>query len=194
VTVLKQLSIDAAAYYNDYGHQETSEPLAPFLVNTPAPPHLIEPVTYENLMHGETHGVEVAVDWQATHRWTLSPGYAFEEIHMHVAPTSQDMTSVDEAEGSSPDNSAQLRSHLLLWHGLTWDTSAYFVGRLTDPSEPSYTRLDTQLFWRFRERASLSFVGQNLLKDHHEEFVDLTGTARSTQVKRSAYVKLSWQF
>ena len=54
-------------------------------------------------MHGETHGFEIAVNWQATHRWTLSPGYAFEEIHMHLAPTSQDTTSVDGAEGSSPD-------------------------------------------------------------------------------------------
>ena len=134
------------------------------------------------------------MNWQATHRWTLSPGYAFEEIHMHLAPTSQDTTSVPAAEGSSPDHSAQLRSHFVLWQGLGWDTSAYFVGHLTDPSEPSYTRLDTELSWHFRERASLSFVGQNLVKDLHEEFVDLTESARTTQVKRSAYVKLSWQF
>ena len=113
---------------------------------------------------------------------------------MQLAPTSQDMTSVSEAEGSSPDHSAQLRSHLVLWHGFSWDASAYFVGHLTDPSEPSYTRLDTQLSWHFKERTSLSFVGQNLVKDLHEEFIDSTGTARTTEVKRSAYVKLSWQF
>jgi hypothetical protein len=113
---------------------------------------------------------------------------------MHLAPTSQDTTSVDGAQGSSPDNSAQLGSHLLVGHGLTWDASAYFVGGLADPSEPSYTRLDTLLSWQFRERTSMSFVGQNLLKDHQEEVVDSTGTARTTQVKRSEYVKLSWQF
>jgi len=93
---------------------------------------------------------------------------------MYPAPTSQDTTSVDGADGNSPDNSAEFRSHLLLWHGLSWDTSTYFVGRLTGPSEPSYTGLETQLSWHFRERASLNFVGQNLLKDHHEEFVDST--------------------
>ena len=163
-TVLKNLSIDFAAYHNNYSNQETSEPSAPFMENTPPPTHVVIPVTFENLMHGETHGIEVAVNWQPTSRWTLSPGYAFEEIHMHVAPTSQDTTSVSEAEGSSPDHSAQLRSHLLLWHGFSWDTSAYFVGRLTDPSEPSYTRLDSQLTWSFRESASVSFVGQNLIK------------------------------
>ena len=193
-TVLKQLSIDFTAYYNNYSDQETVEPATPFMENTPPPPHLVLPLIYENLIHGETHGIEVAANWQTTHRWTLSSGYAFEEIHMHLAPTSHDTTSVGGAEGSSPDHSAQLRSHFVLWHGLSWDASAYFVGRLTDPSEPSYTRLDTGLSWHFRERASLSFVGQNLLKDLHEEFVDSTGSARTTLVKRSAYVKLSWQF
>ena len=136
----------------------------------------------------------MAGNWQPARRWTLSPGYAFEEIHMHLAPTSQDTTSVAAAEGSSPDHSAQLRSHLVLVRGLSWDTSAYFVGRLMDPREPSYTRLDTQLSWSFGEGASVSFVGQNLVKDLHEEFVDATGSARSTEIKRSAYAKFTWRF
>lgn len=113
---------------------------------------------------------------------------------MHLAPGSQDTTSVGAAEGSSPDHSAQLRSHLALPRGLSWDTSAYFVGRLTDPIEHSYTRLDTQLTWNFGEGTSVSFVGQNLLKDLHEEFVDSTGSAGTTQVKRSAYAKFTWRF
>jgi len=193
-TLRKQLSIDFTAYFNNYNDQYTSEPSAPFLEDPPPPPHLVIPLTYENLMHGETHGVEVAVNWQATHRWTLSPGYAFEEIHMHLAPTSHDTTSVSGAEGSSPDHSAQLRSHLDLSHNLFWDASAYFVGRLTDPSEASYTRVDTQLSWHFSESASVSFVGQNLVRDLHEEFVDATGSARTTLVKRGAYAKVTWQF
>ena len=113
---------------------------------------------------------------------------------MHLAPTSQDTTSVSDAQGSSPNHSAQLRSHFVLSRALSWDTSAYFVGRLTDPSEPSYTRLDTQLSWAVGEGVSVSFVGQNLLRDLHEEFVDTTGTARSTMVKRSAYAKFTWRF
>jgi iron complex outermembrane recepter protein len=193
-TILKQLSIDLTAYFNNYADQETSEPSTPFLEETPPPPHIVQPITFENLMHGETHGVEISVNWQPTRRWTLAPGYAFEEIQMHLAPSSQDTTSVAEAEGSSPAQSAQLRSHLVLWHGVSWDTSAYFVGRLTDPVEPSYTRLDTQLSWHLSEGASLSFVGQNLVTDLHEEFVDLTGTARTTLVKRSVYAKFTWRF
>jgi len=192
--IADRLSVDFATYYNDYDNQETTEPAAPFLENTPAPPHLVLPSTYENLMYGETHGIEAAANWKLTTRWTLSPGYAFENIHMHLDPASQDTTSVAAAEGSSPVHSAQLRSHVALPHSLAWDTSAYFVGRLKDPSEPSYTRLDSQLSWQFAEKAQLSIVGQNLAKAEHMEFVDSTGTARTTLIKRSAYAEVRWQF
>jgi iron complex outermembrane receptor protein len=192
-TVLQQLSIDFTAYYNNYSQQGTNEPSTPFFVNTPSP-HLVLPLIYENLMHGETYGAEIALNWKPTRRWNLSPGYAFEQIHMHLAPTSQDTTSVSEAQGSSPVNAAQLRSHLALAHGLAWDASAYFVSRLIDPEEPSYTRLDTGLSWELGERISLSLVGQNLLRDRHQEFVDTTGSADTTLIKRSAYAKAEWRF
>ncbi len=189
----KQLSIDFAAYYNDYRHLVTAEPSTPFPVNTPSP-YLVLPLVYENLMHGETHGTEIAVHWRPTSRWALSPGYAFEEIHMHLAPGSEDTTSVGEAEGSSPTNSAQLRSHLTLVHGLAWDLSGYFVGRLANPVEPSYTRLDSGLFWEPGERIGLSVVGQNLLRDRHQEFFDVTESANTTLIQRSVYGKVEWRF
>ncbi len=83
---------------------------------------------------------------------------------------------------------------------LAWDVSAYFddalenQGPLGDLTIPSYTRLDTGLTWKLGERLSLSIVGQNLLKNHHVEFEDVNGSLQSGQIKRSAYVKLVWQF
>jgi len=193
-TLSNRVSFDFASYYNDYDHQETIEPAAPFLQDFPAPPHLVEPVTYQNRMHGEGHGLEIAANWRVNNQWTLSPGYAFEEIHMYLSPGSQDMGSVASAEGSNPRHSAQLRSHVALPHNLSWDASAYFVGRLRDPAVPSYTRVDTQLVWQFGEGASLRLVGQNLARDHHIEFVDDLGTVLSTQIKRSAYAQFTWRF
>jgi iron complex outermembrane recepter protein len=190
----KQFSIDFSSYYNDYNHQDTTEPAPEFFEPTPAPAHIVIPVTYENLMYGETQGIEVFGTWKVTNHWTLNPGYAFEEIHMHLRPTSQDTTSVAAAEGASPHHSAELRSRVDLPHGLTWDSSAYFVDRLTDPAEPSYTRLDSQLSWRFGEGGSISLVGQNLLKSVHQEFADSTNSARTNLMKRSAYVKFTWKF
>jgi iron complex outermembrane receptor protein len=192
--IREDLSIELTAYYGAYNSQETNEPAAPFFETTPAPLHLVLPVSYQNLMHGESHGFELASNWKATGRWTLSPGYAFEQIHMHLDPTSRDTTSILDAEGGSPVNSAQLRSHFDLAHRVGWDASAYFVDRLRSGQIPSYTRLDTGLTWRLSEGVGISLVGQNLVKDRHLEFADDSGSTRSTLIKRSAYAKFTWQF
>ncbi len=193
-SVLNRLSFDFAAYYNVYSNQQTTEPSSPFFETTPAPPHLVVPSIYQNLMHGESHGVEVGANWKVTNRWTLSPGYAFEQIHMHLDPSSQDTTSVGDTQGSSPTHSAQLRSRMDLPDRLSWNTSVYFVNRLPAFAIPSYTRLDTELTWRWAERSSVSIVGQNLLKNQHLEFEDATQSAQSSLMKRSVYAQFTWRF
>jgi iron complex outermembrane receptor protein len=193
-TVLDNLSFDFAAFYNSYSNQQTTEPGTPFLESSPAPPHLVFPITYQNLMHGETHGFEIASNWKPTRRWTLSPGFALERIHLHTEAASRDTSTVPDEGTDTPRQSAQLRSHLDMPRRLAWDVSTYFVDRLKSGAIPSYTRLDTQLTWHWNERTSFTVVGQNLLKDLHLEFIDIAGAARSAEIKRSVYAKFTWQF
>ncbi len=198
--IAERFSIDLASYFNHYDDVQTTEPSASFFESTPLPAHEVESVTYQNLMHGETHGVEIAGNFRVTDRWTVSAGYALEQLHMHTDTISADRVTPLFIEKGTPRHSAQLRSHTNLRRDLTWDASAYFVDRLSNqgPSTqeviPAYTRLDTGVTWRPRERFSLSLVGQNLLKDHHVEFQDVFGSMQSGQIKRSAYVKFVWQF
>ncbi|MHB8486483.1 MAG: TonB-dependent receptor plug domain-containing protein [Candidatus Acidiferrales bacterium] len=188
------VSLDISTFYNRYGDLQTLEPGVPFLELNPPPPHLNVPLVFSNQMHGESHGIEMAVNWKATNRWTLSPGYAFERIHLQTNPGSLDTTSVSTGEGNSPHIEAQLRSDLALPRRLEWNTSVYFVGRLPAEQVPSYTRLDTGMTWRASEHLALSIVGQNLLKDHHLEAHSSDQGELSGLIKRSAYVKLTWQF
>jgi iron complex outermembrane receptor protein len=115
-------------------------------------------------------------------------------MHLHTESTSLDVTSVADAQGSSPRHQAQLRSHFELSSNFAWDANAYFVGRLPAQLIASYTRVDTQFTWRLAERVQLSLVGQNLLTDHHVEFSDQLQSVNSSQVKRSAFAKITWQF
>ena len=186
------ISLDFAGFYNRYDDLETSEPGTPFLELNPLPPHLNVPTVIANNMFGEAHGLEAAVKWKATNRWTLSSGYAFERIHLHTTSPSHDTASVPTVEGSSPHVQAQLCSNLALLRSLEWNTSVYFVGRLLAEQVPSYTRLDTGITWRASEHLAISLVGQNLLKDHHVEAISPSVT--SSLVKRSAYAKFTWQF
>jgi iron complex outermembrane receptor protein len=198
--IAKRLSVDIAAYYNDYDNLQTTEPSTPFFEATPLPPHLVLPLLKENLLYGETHGIEITANWRATDRWTLSPGYALEELRLHTDSSSSDTTTGPFFEGGTPNNSAQLRSHFDLRTNLAWDASAYFVGRLTNQGTsnneviPAYTRLDTGLTWKAREKLSISVFGQNLLKDYHIEFEDKFGSMQSGQIKRSGYAKITWRF
>jgi len=192
--VSKNFSIDFASYFNDYNHLETVEYATPFFETTPPPPHEVIPFTYENLMYGATEGFEVFAAWKINSRWTLNPGYAFEGIHLHVRASSQDPTEPAFTQGTNPDHSAQIRSRVSIARNVTWDSSAYFVNRLSAQAIPSYTRVDTELTWQFAEGASISLVGQNLAQDHHLEFVDNLGSVRSALIKRSAYAKFTWSF
>ncbi|MGZ9226369.1 MAG: TonB-dependent receptor plug domain-containing protein, partial [Anaerolineales bacterium] len=186
------VSLDLSIFYNQYGNLQTMEPASPFLELNPSPTHLNVPLILANQMHGEAHGIEMAAKWMVTDRWTLSPGYAFERIHLHTKPASHDTTSVAAGEGNSPHMQAQLRSTLALPRGLEWNMSAYFVGRLPAQHIPSYTRLDSGITWWASEHLAISLVGQNLSKDHH---LETRGTAQLPRlIKRSVYAKLTWQF
>ncbi|MFZ0735743.1 MAG: TonB-dependent receptor [Candidatus Acidiferrales bacterium] len=187
----ERLSVDVAAYSNSYNQLQSTEPQPPFFETTPAPPHIVMPLVYENLMNGETSGLKMFANWKVTDRWTLTPGYAFQEIHLHVDPASEDTTTVPETEGSTPEHWARVDSHLSPAHDVAWDASANFVVRLSDPNVASYTRVDTQLSWRLGENLSASLVGQNLVRNVHVEFISDQGTGDTNFIKRSAYARLS---
>jgi len=161
---------------------------------------VVLPLTYENLMYGETHGIEIAANWKVTDHWTLAPGYAFEQLHMHTDPSSADTQTGPFVEGAAPHNSAQIRSYFNLPANVTFDAAAYAVGRLINQGPtsnvtiPAYTRLDAELSWKPWERASLSLVGQNLLKNRHLEFEDVNGALQSSQIRRGGYAKFVWTF
>lgn len=189
-----RLSVDVSTFFNRYDHLESLEPGPETLQASPAPARLVMPITFGNLMYGSTEGGEVSANLKLTDRWTLSPGYAFLEMHLHTKPASLDTSSVTEYQESSPQNQVQLRSHVDLSHGLAWDASAYFVSELPIQGVASYTRIDTQLRWKLAERADISLVGQNLLNDHHLESMDQLTLVNSSLIKRSAYAKFTWRF
>jgi iron complex outermembrane recepter protein len=192
--IAKQISIDATVFYNVYNDLVSVEPGTPFLETDPPPLHLVAPNVLGNLLHGETHGVELSVNWKATRRWTLSPGYSFLAMHLHEDATGQDFTTISGTQGGFPSQQAQLRSHLELSNHWQWNASAHFVGRLPAPAVPSYTRLDTNVIWQPRKEFSISLVGQNLVSDHHLEYLGPDQTEQSILIKRSAYAKITWQF
>ena len=92
-------------------------------------------------MYGETPGLEVSANWKVVSRWTLSPGYAVELVDLHLKVLQARMTPCFPLpKAAVPEHYlAQLRSHVDLGHELSWNASAYFVGRLPALSDSSPT-------------------------------------------------------
>ena len=189
-----RLSFDAAAFFNQYHDLESHEPGAPSIELDPLPVHLLVPEYFANLIHGETHGIEIFANIKLTSRWTLSPGYTFLTMHLRPQAGGMDVTTAPETEGNNPNQQAQLRSNVNLpWHW-QWTTSAYFVGRLPAEAIPSYTRLDSNLAWQASERLSVGLVGQNIVRNLHQEFAGPDLTVQPSLIRRSAYARITWRF
>lgn len=189
-----RVSVDSTLFYNRYRDVDSDEPQASRVETTPAPTHLLIPITFGNGLYGETHGFEAFANWKVTQFWTLSPGYAYLSTHLHTFAGSQDFSTPAWTEGGVPDHQAQLRSSASLPWKIEWDISAFFVNRLPAQSIPSYTRLDTGIDWRVGKRIAISLVGQNLLRDLHPEYNGPASSVEPGQMRRSAYAKIAWSF
>ena len=189
-----RLSFDSTVFFNRYRDLESQEPGALRLEADPAPVHWLVPIDFANLLHGETHGMEMFANIKLSGRWTVSPGYSFLTMHIHRDEGGLDTLSGPHIQGGNPNQQAQLRSLVNLPGHWQWTTSAYFVGRLVNQQVPSYTRLDTNLGWQLSEKTSLNLVGQNLLKSLHQEYAGPDLTVLPSLIRRSAYARLTWRF
>jgi iron complex outermembrane receptor protein len=191
---LDRISLDATVFFNSYSNLQSLEVLPDVLQSNP--PVLIHRETFGNHLQGHSSGIEVSADFKLGAKLTLSPGYSFLQMHLHAHPNPDpvDIQSIAITQGTNPVHQAQLRSHLDLRRGFSWDAAAYFVGRLPAPAIASYTRVDTQLTWRMAESTELSFVGQDLLRDQHAEYSGQLQSVNSSLIKRSAYAKLTLRF
>ena len=93
---------------------------------------------------------------------------------------------------SSPQHQLQARSSLDLTPRMSFDTLAFYVGELRYLGIPAYVRLDANLIYKITPQLEFSIGGRNLLDDRHPEF-RAEDHVRSTEVRRSAWLRLTWR-
>ncbi|HKX33467.1 MAG TPA: TonB-dependent receptor [Blastocatellia bacterium] len=188
-----RLSLDVATFYNLYDRVQTVEPGALFLELDPQPRHFVLPLRFDNLMRGETYGIEAATNLNLTSRWKVQGSYSFLRIELHRSPRSRAATA-ESPEEESPRHQFQIHSRFNLPRNFELDTALYRVSRLRNVQIPGYTRLDLRFGWKVRESLALDLMLQNLPEDQHPEFQSPIIGVVSSQVKRSIYGKATWRF
>lgn len=181
-----KLSLDLAAFYNDYDDLRSVQVVA-FPTNTPLTTVL------GNDMSGHTKGVEISATWTVADWWRLRPSYTYLHMNLYAHPPANDLW-VAQIEGSNPQNQFSIRSSMDLPHGVTFDTMLRYVDNLPAFQIASYFELDARLGWRINKHWEMAIVGQNLLHDRHAEFNSTQITTQATEIPRSVYGTITWQF
>ncbi len=189
--VTKSLALDLASFLTSYHHLTTLEPGTASLV--PGVPSILNaPLYYDNLASALSYGGELAVSWNLTPRWKVSPTYSY--LHLNVR---KDASSAAAALlGSAPlapVHTAGVRSQFNLPGRVEFDQWMGWTGGIPDTGVPGYARLDLRIGRRFGRSIELSVGGQNLLRPGTIQFPDLTGYLAS-ESERSFYGKIGWNF
>ena len=175
VKLTPALSLDAAAFYNDY-RKLLDAPAAGF-------------GSFSNPGSADIYGAEVALDWQPAANWRLAGSYSFLDIHAHNLGV-----ITGGLQGSNPHHQCNVRSYLDVTKDIELNAALYYVDNLSAQGAKQYFKLDLGLTWRPTANLELSLWGQNLLDKSRREFTDRLFMAAPTEVERGVYFQATFRF
>ncbi len=187
-------SFDIAAFYNIYDNLRVTEAGPVFLES---PDNLAQIYLLRNDMEGRSYGFEIAASWTPMDWWRLQAAYSYIDLRMKMKKDYTDVINKGNAEGSTPQHQVSLRSGFDLARNVTLDLWLRGVDRveyIDRQSIDGYATLDARLAWMPTRNLELSLVGQNLLDSHHPEFIPEFINTTPSEVERSVYAKVEWQF
>src|SRR5206468_870954 len=188
----KNASIDVTGFIGRYNNLQTAEPAAPLVQFVPSPQILVV-AQFGNLLAASTRGLEIAGQWTPVPAWRLSGSYSSFHITPEPAATSHDpIAAVTDA--TTPRNQWQLHSTVLATPRASVDLALFYVGRLEQREVSSYTRGDIHVEWQFTNHLTAAVIGQNLFDAARTQFSTASSFVVSTQVPRSASIRLRWTF
>ena len=177
-------SLDIAAFYNDYDSLRT--------MDSTAVPTVLH---FDNNLQGETHGLEIAGQWQLRPGWNLHASASWLDMSLRLQDGSSDSFSAS-IEDASPKTKAAIWSAIDFGRQLELDAALRYSGgvKVNGFDIDSYVELDLRLGWKAAPGVELALVGQNLLDSQQREFLPDFINSQPTELERSFYGKLTWNF
>lgn len=191
--VSKKFSYDLALFYNDYDQLKTSEPDAFTITSTPLGDLPVQSYILDNKLSGYSWGGELVANYMPLEWWRIQGVYSHLQMQLENDSDSGS-NSADEIENTSPSSQFSLRSFMNLPHNFSLNLWLRYVGALASENTDAYWDGDIRVAWTPLEHIELSLVGQNLFHDSHKEIEQSSYLSLNTEVKRSVYLKLSWNY
>jgi iron complex outermembrane receptor protein len=142
----------------------------------------------QNMIDGNTSGIEAWGTWQAASWWRVSGGLTTLHKDLRLKPGSADPVGPSNL-GNDPDHQWLVRSAFNLPQAQEFDISVRRVAALPEPSVPAYTAVDARYGWRVDRTLELSLAVRNLFDSAHPEFNASPGRS---EIRRSFLLQVKW--
>ena len=189
--VADRLSVDLAAFYNEYDELRTMD-MAPRSVEQSPEPHYLLPMVLRNNAGGYTYGAELALGCDPIDGWRLKAGYSYLRTQLTVDEPKLWDSEMRLSEGEGPRHQASAHSWLNLPRGFSLDLGLRFVGDLSSRGVDSYSSVDSRVAWIAAPFMEISLVGRDLLNEGHVEMSSMLPGGQDQEVRRSLYGMITW--
>lgn len=169
-TLGSSVSVDLAAFYNDYDNILTTSLGQPIPVGTPIPTFFDVSTSLINAAKAEAFGLEASLDARLTPYWSVDIAGSWQHLDVDVDGANLDSALVEQLQRSSPRAQVNVRSGLDLTNDIEANVWVRYVGDLGDDVVESYTDLDAHILWRPTSDIELRLSGENLLEPRRQEF------------------------
>jgi iron complex outermembrane receptor protein len=189
-----QISLDFAAFYNDYDNLRST--LIGSIDYSNYPDYLSVPLYLNNTIQGHSKGFELLMNWQASSAARFRFVYNYLDIQLN-----------DEQENSSSsqiislDEDRSLSHQVSLWGAFDLSPTLEIDARLYYNAERSWRTekidaivdADLRLGWRANESLDLSLVGRNLLHSEEQAFIaEAWGSASA--IERNIFLNATYKW
>lgn len=191
----KNLSFDAAVYYNDYQDLYSTT----YNLSSSGRPGLL----ISNAESGEGKGLELAANWQASPWLSFALTYTWQDLTLSWEETSaQSVSSTSISSVNYPKNQFSIRTTADFsenWQVNGWlryVDEIYALGNVgTQNLIPvsDYFLLDMNIIWKPKQNLEIMLSGQNLLNNSQLEYISEFITP-ATEISRGVYLKATWKF
>ena len=192
--IANKISLDITAFFNKY--DDLIALVAPNKIptskNLPVP-HLEVISSAENIMDGETYGLEIDSKIDLTSNWRLYISYSYLKLFLHSSKKT--LYLGEDLEKLWPTHILSLRSRYELPKNFFFDFRIRYVDKIKGYSIPAYWATDLRLAWHPNDHLELSVVGQNIFDPKHPEFGQSYALRNPLrEIERNFFIKILYSF
>jgi len=189
-----QLSLDLALFFNQYDHLRVRQSGS---LSLESPTNLALRYPLVNDMHGHSYGAELATTWRPYEWCRLQAGYHFLRSVMYLDQGSPDDVNRANAAEGAPRHQLTLRTGFDLGRQVEldlWLRAVDQVDSIDSVRIPGYVTMDARIAWKPLKNLELALIGQNLFQRRHPEYIPEFINTTASEVPRSVYGKVTWNF